>query len=397
MKNIRKTLGLSVLILSLLFCFGLQTAHAGAIIDISDESYLMINYNMQFFGQYRDTGSGRDGTDSTSDAYFRRNRVLFFGKVNNTLKFYLQLENTGPRRIRNFDVSESSSSGFYVLDSYLIADFTDAFRLRVGKTKDPLTRHNNDGCFDFLSIDRPFFVYSPYQVSRDTGVVVWGNLANARLQYRLGVMEGRESADSPKDAFRYTGRIHLTLLDPEHSIHYRGSYLGKKKVLTFGAGYQYEPDVVYGNLAAKTLAKDYTAWTIDGFFEYPTRSGTFTLGSTYLDFSFDGAYKGADPDPTSVGILGERRGSITRAAYLFPQRLKGGIKVQLYGRYEDLNYAQYSGINGQELEITAGGVNFYVRGQKLRFSAEYANYDLKYEDPTVRDFYQITTLVQFMF
>jgi len=141
--------------------------------------------------------------------------------------------------------------------------------------------------------------------SRDVGLVAWGNFLNNIVQYRIGIMEGREDINTPRSSLRYTGRLHVSLLQPEASIVYFGTYLGRKKVLTIGGGIQYEPDVIYGNLGAKTDAKDDTTWTVDGFFEYPTPVGAFTLSGAYLNVSFDNAYKGFDPDPKATGMYGQ--------------------------------------------------------------------------------------------
>ena len=154
-------------------------------------------------------------------------------------------------------------------------------------------------------MDRSLFVYTDLpRVNRDFGLVVWGDLVDEKLQYRLAVMEGNQTGNNPDSQLRYTGRVHLTLLDPEDSLVYKGTYLGDKKVLTFGAGYQIQPDEVYANLSAKTLPKDFTAWTYDGFFEYPVAAaGTFTLSAAYLETDYGSAYKDGDPDQEESGRI----------------------------------------------------------------------------------------------
>ncbi len=210
-----KKWGLTALIFAMTFGFGIQSVQAGPMIKISDQSWLLINYSSQLYGVWRDTGSGPDATDDSSDIFFRRNRLTFFGKATKTLKFNLQIEHKGTRMIQNLGVDSSPGGGLDILDAFLMAKYSNAFRLRLGLTKDPLTRENNEGCFDPLTLDRSLFIYTPFQVSRDTGLVVWGNLLKNRLQYRASIMEGRESADTPKSSLRYTGRVHVTLLNPE--------------------------------------------------------------------------------------------------------------------------------------------------------------------------------------
>ena len=400
MKRGGKLLGAFLVLLVLLLCAGVHSAQAGPIIKISDESWLMINYEMQLYGQWRDAGSGADRSENTTDIFFRRNRLTLRGQVTDTYGFTFAIQHQGEKRIQDITVSDIPGKDFDVLDAYLNADFTDFFRLRVGLTKDPLVRESNEGCFFPLSLDRSLFVYTDLpRLNRDYGLVVWGNLADAKVQYRVAAMKGNDSGNDPRSQLRYTARAHVTLLDPESSLVYRGTYLGEKKVLTFGAGYQFEADAVYGNLAAKTLSKDYQAWTLDGFFEYPTPSGTFTLSAAYLKTDFDNAFKGADPDPRSVGENGEKKGWYVKAGYLLPGKLGPG-QVQFFGRYEEWKFAQLSGIFDQKIKWYGLGANYLIKGQDLRVTVQYSRTDYGKEDltnPNTQDFNTVTAMLQFLF
>ncbi len=388
---------LSILILLFLLCASMQTAQAGPVIKINDDSWLRINYEMQLYGQWRDTGSGPNDTSDTTDIFFRRNRLIVHGQMNDTFGFYSAIEQQGDRRIYGTTVSEVPGKNFDILDTFVTADVNDAFRMRLGLTKDPMIREQNEGCFFPLSVDRSLFVYTNLpRANRDYGAVIWGNLVNAKIQYRLAAMKGNDSGDDPKSSLRYTARAHVTLLDPESSLVYRGTYLGAKKVLTFGAGYQFEPDAVYGDLSAKTLEKDYKAWTFDGFFEYPTPSGTFTVSGAYLKTEFDDAYKGGDPDTRSIGLNGEKKGWYAKAGYLLPNKIGPG-NVQVYGRYEDWRFAELSDIFNQKIKWVAGGVNYYLKGQDLRITLEYSHNDFDKEDATNKDFNTFTAMLQFLF
>ena len=275
---------------------GVQLADAGPAIRMpNNEGWLQINYEMQLLGQWRNNGSGPDGKDDTTDIYFRRNRLSFWGMMNSKYGFYYAQEFQGDRYIGALNVWDTPVNDFFVLDAFFIANFSEKFNLRAGLTKDPLVREHNVGCFFPLSLDRSLFVYTSIpRVSRDYGVVFWGNLMGQRLQYKLSAMEGIDSADQPSSTLRYTSRIHYSFLDPEKLPLYFGTYLGEKKVLTVGAGYQFEPDAAYGNQTLHTIEKDYRAWTVDLFAEYPTAAGTFTFGAAYLDSDFDGLSNGIE-------------------------------------------------------------------------------------------------------
>jgi len=400
MNIFKRSLGFLLLIISFLVFAGIGTAHAGPVIKFGEESWLMINYEMQLYLQSRDTGSGSSGDSTTNDIFFRRNRLSFVGQATDTYGFVFAIQHQGEKRIEDITVSDIPGKSFDVLDAFLRADWTDALRLRVGLTKDPLERESNEGCFFPLSLDRSLFVYTDLpRLNRDYGVVLWGNLLDAKFQYRLAAMKGNDSGNDPESSFRYTGRVHVTLLDPESSLVYRGTYLGTKKVLTFGAGYQFEPDAVFANLAARTLSKDYQAWTFDGFFEYPTPSGTFTLSGAYLKTDFDNAFKGADPDPRSVGENGEKKGWYAKAGYMLPMKVGPG-NVQVFGRYEEWKFGQLSGIFDQKIKWWALGANYLIKGQDLRVTVQYSKTDYGTQDPTnpnSQNFNTLSAMLQFLF
>jgi hypothetical protein len=206
-------------------------------------------------------------------------------------------------------------------------------------------------------------------------------------------MKGNNDVNDPKSSLRYTARVHVSLLDPEFSLVYKGTYLGKKKVLTIGAGYQYEPDAVYANVAGKDLAKNYQAYTYDVFFEYPTPAGTFTASGAYLKEQFDKAFTGPDPDPRSIGLNGEKNGWYAKAGYLLPQKIGSG-DLQFFGRYEKWRFAQLVGTYDQEIKWTAVGINYLLKGEDLRLTLEYSMNDFAREDLANKDFKTITAMFQ---
>jgi len=358
-------------------------------------SSIKLNYAFQLYGQWRDTGSGPNGTDNTSDVYFKRNRLMMSGQLDDVYGFYAAVQFQGDERIFPETVSSTPQKNFDIIDTFLTADYTDAFRLRAGLTKDPLIREDNESCFEPLSVDRSYFVYTNLpRLNRDFGVVLWGNLADALFQYRVAAMKGNDDINDPKSSMRYTARVHVSLLDPEYSLVYKGTYLGKKKVLTIGAGYQLESDAVYGNVAGKDMTKDYKAYTYDVFFEYPTPAGTFTVSGAYLKEDFDNAYQGADPDPRSIGINGEKSGWYAKAGYMLPGKIGTG-ELQFFGRYEKWKFAELSGIFDQEIKWSALGINYFLKGQDLRLTLEYSINDFTKEDPVNQDFKTVTVMLQF--
>lgn len=344
--------------------FGSQAALAMNVAKFGDEGFLNIDYSAQLRMAQSDIGSGPAGEDSTTDIYFRRNRLGVLGALNDTFAFATQFEYNGGRRINDINVSsEPSDYKFEAIDYYLAITASNAFQVRAGKTKSVLTREVNEGCFDPLSMDRSVFINGPFKGkrTRDNGVVVWGNIYSDKFQYRLAAMQGNNFGDNKPDGigYRYSGRVHYTFFDPEISLGYRGSYLGKKKVLTLGAGYETQAEAVYSN--GTTGAEDYTAFTYDVFFEYPTDSGTYTLSGAYLKADFGGA--GLHGVLDAQGVDGEKNGTYWKAAYMLG-------KTQVYARFEDWIFADYNGTKNENITSTTVGVNYYISGQNLRLTLE---------------------------
>jgi hypothetical protein len=190
--------------------------------------------------------------------------------------------------------------------------------------------------------------------------MVWGNVYENVFQYRLALMQGNRFGDTPEGiGFRYTGRVHVTLFDQEAGVVYKGTYVGKKRVLTFGAGYELQPNAVFWS--GTSGAQNYSAYTLDVFYEHPTPFGTFTGSGAYLKADFgEAAIRGV---ADAQGVSGERNGFYWKAGYMLGP-------VQVYGRYERWSFANLNGVVGQQLTWLVGGINFYAYGEHLRFTLE---------------------------
>lgn len=364
------------------------TAYAGPQITFGpeDQGALQIDYKGQFQMTVRDTGSGPQKDDTTMNFNFRRNRLAFMGKYGDMLSMYVQTEFTENQDITTFGVSDTNSgSDFQLLDAVVRFNFNDAFKVNAGKFKYNLSRENLEACEMPLTLDRSLFIRAPYVSTRDKGVAVWGNLFNDIFQYRADVMEGRSAttaaAPQPESNFRYSVRGHVTLLDPEKDYGYKGTYLGKKKILTVGGAFQYEPRVAYADTVAKTGAADYKGYTADIFFEYPIeKMGVVTASAAYEKIDLGDAYKGANPDPDVLGLNGEKNGYYVKAGYMLPS-----LPLQLFARYEQWSFANLNGIENQKIHWYGGGANYYLRDQNLKLTFEVSQTGFERGTGTVAD------------
>lgn len=360
-----------------------------------DQGLMKLDYKGQFQFNYRDTGSGSDGTGNTSEFNFRRNRLALMGAYGQYFSLYVQTEYNEDNNITPFNVSDGDNRDFQVLDAVLRFRLNSSFNVWAGKLKYNLTRENLEACEDPLTLDRSVLIRAPLASNgtRDKGIAVWGNLFNNIFQYRLDVMNGRnDSASAPKSNLRYSARAHVSLLDPETGYGYKGTYLGEKKVLTIGAAYQFENDVAYADTVSER-AVDYSAWTIDLFFEYPIEAvGTFTVSAAYVDYDLDEAYRGANPEAGVIGLTGEKNGGYVKAGYMLPN-----LPLQFFARAENWSFANLNGVIDQEIDWIGGGINYYFRGQDLKLTMEYSQVDYDKEIGSVEDFKSFTTALQVVF
>lgn len=382
------------------------TAHA-SIVEANMMS-LQVQLRGQLLAENTDYGSGAAFEGNRTDLRFARFRLTLTGMMDETYGFQINTTSitSGTKTgSTGYGVSgqdtDSNDGNIRLHDGYLIANYNDWVNLKIGLTKIPLTRGNLDGCFDPLTLDRSAFIFSSYgtvpaKASRDIGVTSWGRFVDGRVVYQASVFQGREgvtrmthpftlasvtSSPTPNENYMYVGRLHYSFLDKEPTSGYEGSYLGEMKVLTFGLGAAYEPSAVFKNVTSAGVVQnketvDYTAFTADVMFEYPTPTGTYTVTSAYMKNHFDDAYKTnfnpGDRLANIGGLNGQKEGWYVRTAYLLPYTIGARGKLQPYAYYEDWDFAQISGVTEQTITQKAVGFNWFITGtNNVRFTAEY--------------------------
>jgi hypothetical protein len=345
-----------------------------------DKGILQLDWKGQFRMNVRDSGSGPDGDLTTTSFGFRRNRLALMGAWGEKVSVYFQTEFVEDQTLTAVDLNAANlGTEFQVLDAVARFNLSEGFKINVGKFKYNLSRENLEACEDPLTLDRSLFIRAPFVGTRSTGLAIWGNLFKEKFQYRLDAMEGRPAAPgtvAPDSALRYSARGHFTLLDPESGYGYKGTYLGQKKVLTVGGAYQLEPKVTYTDTVNRIRERDYKAWTVDGFFEYPMKSvGTVTLSGAYEDIDLGDAYLGANPDPGAIGLNGEKNGWYAKGGLLLPK-----TPLQFFGRFERWRFGLLSGVSDQMVDWWGAGANYYVWGQNLKITGEFSH--TKFDKPT---------------
>ncbi len=361
--------------------------HAGPVFDFGDAGQVQLGYALQVWAQNRSyTSLNHDG--NSTDIFLRRNRITLSGQKNDQIGFYAQLE------AGNDSKGANDERSVYYRDAYITLDYSDATRFIVGRFKNTFSRENLEACLEPLTLDRGDIAYTPFGGTRDTGVAIWGNLADAAFQYRVMFADGREGEVVPEKSPRITTRVHWSALDPEYDYGYRGTYLGTRKVLTIGASYDYQASAAYSDYSLKSGIEDYKAWTVDGFLEYPLKSGTYTVSAAYFNYSLGNAIN-QTPDP-QLPATTELEGFYAKVGYLLPQPVGPG-RLQFFARHDAGEYQLPGGVFDRR--INSAGANYYLDGQSLKLTLEYQGTDYANPvsgNPALQDNHQTTLGFQFI-
>ena len=256
----------------------------------------------------------------------------------------------------------------------------------------PLTRnYGTTSTKALLTADLPFLqggsrggIFYAQKVGRDDGLTLWGNPFDGRLQYRLMISEGVEDyAKNPEDNLRVVGRVSLSLFEPETGWFNKGTYLGKKKVLSFGLGMDRQEDLTL----AGSEGQDNRVWTIDAFFEHPIGEGAITMEAAYMDI--ENCTQGASNFYHDLEAGDEAQNWYFNAGYLLPGSIGPG-RLQPYFRYETVD------VDGKnQTDFLSGGFNYYLKGHNCKLTVDYMRVDSDHPDKGDRGIFTFQVTVGF--
>ena len=158
---------------------------------------------------------------------------------------------------------------------------------------------------------------------RDLGFSLFGSTSftdMTHFKYYLGVFEGQDVDTRNTDSERYSARVQVNFFDAESGLFNSSTYLGRKKTLAFGVGYDTQDSVARsGSNTGNEI--DYTFFTLDAFTDYPVGPGYLTAEVAYNDL---------DLDDSGVLFAQDGGGALTSSAQ--------GKETQGSGFYGQLGY-----------------------------------------------------------
>jgi hypothetical protein len=232
-----------------------------------------VNFKLGLLGQFQAESIEDPAADSQiNNLFVRRLRLMFGGQVTKNVTFFVETDT--PNLGKTFAGGKNLPGAMIIQDAYAEFKVSDALAVDAGLMFIPFSRNYLQSAASLLPIDYGPYTYTtsgPTESStgRDTGFQAKGYLRNNHLEYRIGAFQGLRDTASHR-SFRYAGRVQYNVLDPEVGFFYKGSYLGKKKILSVGGAFD--------------VQSDYHGYDVDVFVDHPFGSGALTGQFDYNKF-----------------------------------------------------------------------------------------------------------------
>ncbi len=318
----------------------------------------------------------------------RRARIIVQGQAASFVDFFVETDDIN-RGGRANDATGTTST--YIQDAYINFKIAPELNITMGMILLPFTHNNRQSAASLLGVDYAMvdlnsnILYST-RVWRDTGIEFRGLLFGGIIDYRMGVFQGLSrntlgntdrSDDINPDALpRFTGRMQINILDPEDGFFYSGNYLGKKKIVSFGGGVDYQADVTNLNIGNTDdqVVKDYFAWTADVTIDVPLAQG--------MAFALQGAYIHMDNQPTTttntaysttaVGANGieKQYGYFVQAGLLLFDTIQPVVRYTRWYTGHQLMTGTTEYDNSITSYLTVG-LNYFINGHNANIKIEY--------------------------
>ena len=234
--------------------------------------------------------------------YFELTEAEFYvkGQINDFIQFFTQWECVYiPYKLSGEKETDKwKKDRAYMKETGLNFLFAPEFKVRVGRIRIPVSRYHQRSDYGKIIPTDYFNRYDVHGVFtranvdldatvlniREPGAVFFGDLLEGMFRYHLGLFNQR---DYDYEDLRYTARLAFTPtmlgFKPESSLKgtRKDSYLGKKDILTIGAGYSKEKIKPYANEDLYPHL-DNEMYAVDAFFEKKYGSIVPNLGVGYI-------------------------------------------------------------------------------------------------------------------
>lgn len=353
----------------------------------------------QFWARYTETNPGTTvqgkPVNNVFDLSVRRYRLGFFAQVQKNWLFYVLMGNN------NLNQNTLRTTDFRLLDLMAQYSFSPQLSIGVGKATFPAAGRysNNFANGSMLTLDPSIYYLNTSghfdDVGRRLGVYAKGQLG--KFEYFVSAQSPAYPTEKLRADFNYAkGQTNLLtssylkyeFWDDEASrlltTGGAGTYLGSKRILNVGMGYECLPNMREINTGTATTTHDYFNLGIDLFLDTPISDqndaitaylslNTIHFGNDYIrnvgaNSIFEGgtSLNGAG---NAYPVTGTGNTVFLQLGYLFPKWESTKIRVQPNIGWK---FADYKALNSY-MNAYMVGVNTYFNGQKSKLSLGYEN------------------------
>jgi hypothetical protein len=373
----------------------------------SGSQYLKANFTAQVWTRYTDNNPGTtiNGVieKETFDIGLRRVRLQLMGKVSDKVFVYTQFG------INNAGYNTARKPGLFFHD--VVTEYQPTEKLiHIGTGLTGWTgfsRFAAPSAGNILGYDAPLYQQSTNDVNdqflRKLSVYAKGKIN--KFDYRLVlskpmIVDASVTAVKPLNVYsdfsynapklQSSGYLMYQFFDEESNTtpYMVGTYLGKKKVLTLGAGFQYQPNAMWylTDTVSKTVVHQKLLNVgVDVFFEYPIKDNgsalTVYAAASKTDYGKNYIRNNGVLNPASASsgntlsgggnafaMYGTGNTFFTQVGYLLPK--KNNTDKNRIQPYADITLCKYDRLKNN-IAMWDVGFNWLIEGQLSKVSLNY--------------------------
>jgi hypothetical protein len=272
--------------------------------------------------------------------YLRRARLMMGGNIGDNISFFFQTDDP-----KLGITPKNLATGFILQDAFMEYKVSNQLQIAGGEMLIPFSRQGLQSTLSFYTVDISALstvnnTALQQSALRDMGFQARGYFLHDRLQYRGGIFAGERDSNG-RNSLRQALYLQYDFFSPEKEYAYAGTALGKRKILAVDVGGDRQ--------------SNYRAYSANIANDTPVNGGD-EIGFNLQYLHFDGRDK-------FLGVP-DQNNYVAEAAYYIHK-----AKFQPFVRAETQRFVAAVN-NTKDINRFGGGVNYYIRGQNLKWTAQ---------------------------
>lgn len=408
--------------MALLFSFSVSAQSNRLKLNLDDEgkTYIKASLRGQFWARYMSMNPGTkiNGEDVSEKLDFSIRRLRVGVSAQLTPKLFVFSAFGG----NNINFRTEKTFDFDLLDFGVEYAFGKGFALGIGENGwEGLSRWCYRSSLTLMSVDAPLFSLFTVNKNDDLarGLGIWAKGQFSKFDYVLSLKNPTDYGVIAREGYtdfalnnprlRTSGYVKYQFFEHESNKSAysgaTGTYIGQKKVLSFGAGFLYQPKMTARLVRGQKVYYDFQNWALEVFYDTPLGSKgsaiTTYLGYFDTDFGKDyirnvGANGYASGGTTFNGpgnsfpMIGTGGTIFMQIGYLLPKNTFGEKNADI--RVQPNLAVQHSSFDAllDAMTVYDLGVNIFFKGHANKLSLNYQSRPIYYyqgysSKPEVKD------------